>query len=100
MKVPVPFVREVFDGRVAELSVELNRIKPVKPVALLPAASFAVRLKVNSEPETVVAGTAPMRSWVAAPGLMVSDVELEMGDPEMVAPRVTTPDFTPVKVEL
>ena len=64
-KEPTPLVRVAGDGRFADGSEEVTEMVPVYPVAVLPEASLAVRVKLTGDPAVVAVGTADRTSWVA-----------------------------------
>ncbi len=49
-KLPTPAVRDAEGGSVAEASLDETLTVPLNPVAVLPAASRAVTVKMNSLP--------------------------------------------------
>ena len=94
---PVPLVSVDAFGSVAAESVEVIATLPEYPVAVFPAASFAVTETVSDEPEIVDAGIEPKTSRLAVPGVTVSGAVFVTGVPERVAPRVTPPAWFAVK---
>ena len=65
---------------------------------MFPAASLAVMVMLKLAPAMEVLGTEAMTREAAEDGLMEMVALLEMADPERVAPKVTEPEFTPVKL--
>jgi len=66
-------------------------------VAVLPAASFAVTVNENALPEVAEGGTRLKVNEAACPEVIVTWVESLIGEAEIVAPRLATPESTPVK---
>ena len=97
-KEPTPFARVAAFGRVAAESLEEMATVPVYPVAMLPDASLAVTVMLKVAPAMELAGMEVRTREFAEAGLMVMVALLEIADPERVAPRVTEPEFTPVKL--
>jgi hypothetical protein len=85
-------------GRVAAESEEVRATVPAYPVAVLPAASLAVTVIEKLDPEVLEAGTAVRTKEVAAAGFTVRLALVETAAPDTVAPRVTDPEFSPVKL--
>jgi len=65
---------------------------------MLPAASLAVTVMLKVAPAMELAGMEVRTREFAEAGLMVMVALLEIADPERVAPKVTEPEFTPVKL--
>ena len=97
-KTPVPLVSGALAGSAAFVSVESNWMVSAKPVATLFWTSRAETVTLNGTPAVIDAGTPLKASDVAAPPWTVTPVELPTATPEIVAPSVTDPDLTPVKV--
>jgi hypothetical protein len=97
-KVPTPFKRLAEAGRVAAESEDVIATVPVCPLAVLPAASFAVTVIEKLEPEIVVTGTEVRTSEVADPAFTVRVALFETAAPDTVEPSVTDPKFCPVKL--
>ena len=89
-KEPTPLVRVAGDGRFADGSEEVTEMVPVYPVAVLPEASLAVRVKLTGDPAVVAVGTADRTSWVAGDAPIRIFAEVTARLPE-VAVRVWYP---------